>query len=184
MSIDKALNIITSQHRDKVKFIGWVTAPLQIVDDVASIDISAAYDLDLAVGIQLDNLGEIIGRKRQVTFQPSGGISPALSDDKYRMVLRAKILQNQWDGTIEQIYTIWNSIFPDIMFIVEDKKDMTMNVVIFNMNTTLDQELVASGYIIPKPQGVYINYFFKAGYVFGYGVYNNLIRGYEEGEWL
>lgn len=155
-SIDNYLDLITSQHKTQPKFKAWLTSPLSIVDDGIWITdkIPSIHDIDVAVGVQLDTLGQIVGRSRTLNFQPGDGSSPVLNDDYYRKVLKAKIAFNQWDGTIPGIYDIWNIIFPDISMQLVDNQDMTMTVLISGTLGVLDTELINNGYIVPKPTGV------------------------------
>jgi len=158
--IQDYLNLVTSQHSDKPKFIAWLTLHLQILDDVAKLadDLYKYFDLDLASGSQQDVIGSIVGIKRRVDFQPSDGSSPILDDDTYRQVIRAKILRNLWDGSIPQIYNIWNTVFPDTPKLkIVDNQDMTMLAKI-SLFTPLQKDLASRGYIIPKPQGVGLNF--------------------------
>lgn len=105
-------------------------------DIAALIDsFPALFDLDAAVGVQLDATGAWIGLARQVSgilvpgffgfsddtsalgfgeltdpsvggrffeLSDSAGGSAILADPEYRQILRAKILQNQWDGSVAQ----------------------------------------------------------------------------------
>jgi hypothetical protein len=158
--IDKYLDLVTSQHRDKPKFIAWLSAPLEILDDIVNLDITTAFDLDNAVGAQQDILGTIIGRKRTLDFQPSDGSAPVLEDTTYELALKAKIAQNQWDGTIDGMLAIWSSLFPDIDLYVTDNQDMSIKASIIGMAASVEQDLVNQGYVLPKPQGVSVAYEF------------------------
>lgn len=154
--ISKYIDLITSQHKTQPKFISWLSASLTIVDDNITVTnkIPSSFDIDTAVGVQLDTLGVIVGRSRVLNFQLSGGVSPVLDDDHYRLALKAKIAQNQWDGTIPQVYEVWNSLFPTVNLIVIDNQDMTMSALVYGQLDSISTELVTSGYIIPKPVGV------------------------------
>ncbi|MEK8128654.1 DUF2612 domain-containing protein [Paenibacillus filicis] len=156
MSISKYIDLITSQHKVQPKFIAWLSSPLNIVNDGInqSKKLPDDFDIDKAIGVQLDTLGEIIGRSRYLPFQPTAGISPVLDDENYRIALKAKIAQNQWDGTIPQIYEIWESLFDDVRLMIVDNQNMTMAALIEGTLSTTARELVASGLIIPKPAGV------------------------------
>jgi hypothetical protein len=163
MSIDKYLDNITSEHRDKPNFIGWLSKSLNIIDHtyltIKSID--SNFDIDYAIGAQLDVLGTIIGRNRTLTFQPLHGFTPVLSDEYYRLVLKTKIALNNWDGTIPEIYKIWDNIFgsdDDLDLQIEDNQDMSFNAYITGYVDQIQQDLIQHGYIIPKPEGVRINY--------------------------
>lgn len=160
MSIDKALNLITSQHRDKPKFVSWVSVPLSMIDNMDTAEILEAFDLDKAIGVQLDELGKIIGVGRILGFQPASGESPVMDDTTYRLALKARIIQNQWDGTVEQLHRNWNAVFPLVDLIVKDKQDMSMEMLVLGMAVSIEQDLIREGYIIPKPQGVSVSYEF------------------------
>lgn len=155
-TIQPYLDLITSQHNTKPKFMTWLSSTLSIVNDNIGMTstIPSTFDIDNAVGVQLDVLGQILGRTRNLSFQPSNGESPTLSDDNYRIALKAKILINQWDGTIPSIYNIWNSLFSDLTLNVIDNQDMTMSVVINGQIDPVINEMIAAGFIIPKPAGV------------------------------
>jgi len=196
--IQRYLNLITSEHQNKPKFAAWLMAPLGILDDGVTLanNLSNYFDLDTAVGAQLDILGDIIGVKRTVSFQPttyySAGVmgtttlitpSPVLDDDYYRLILRAKILQNMWDGTLPSLYGIWNTLFTNTYLIVKDNQDMSMNVLIIGFSSQLQKDLAANGYLIPKPQGVRVSYSYLTVPLFSLGIDGTDLRGFGEGTW-
>ncbi len=76
-----------------------------------AIDIIKAFDLDTATGNQLDIIGIILGRSRQLYFQPPDNFSAILDDNAYRTLLRAKIVWNQWKGSIPELYTLWDIVY-------------------------------------------------------------------------
>lgn len=163
MAIDKYLDNITSEHRDKPKFIGWLSKNLEIVDDAYSLlkTMDSNFDLDNAIGVQLDKLGTIIGRNRTLSFQPTDGYSPVLEDDMYRLVLKTKIAMNNWGGTVPEMYEIWDNIFgedDDFDLQLEDNQDMSFNAYITGYVDQIQQDLIQHQYIIPKPEGVRVNY--------------------------
>ena len=160
---DKYIKAITSQHKNQSNFISWLTYSLNKVEAVYSIlqSFTEDFDIDTAIGAQLDIIGVIIGRSRSLDFQPTDGSSPVLDDDTYRMVLKAKTLQNQWNGRIDTMYKMWNDIFPDLnLLYITDYQDMTMKATIVGVSDLLQINLIENGYILPKPQGVTIIYEF------------------------
>lgn len=155
MSITPYLNLVTSQHQNKPNFISFLSSALNKIDDgiSASNSISSSFDINSALGSQLDTLGQVIGQLRNIGV-PLTGTSSILDDDHYRLVLRAKIARNNWNGTIGQIYNIWNNAFPGSALQIIDNQDMTMQAVVTNLTDNLSTELVTAGLIIPKPLGV------------------------------
>lgn len=179
------LNLITSEHRDKPNFIAWLTAFIQPLDDASSLSdlIGTFYDIDTAIGVQLDTLGESIGQGRQVNFQPTNGGSPILNDNDYRVLLKAKIVKNQWKGLIQTLQPVWQVLFPGGALIVKDNQDMTMDVYIGGTFTLTMRDLVRNGYMIPKPAGVRVNYYFGDIPFFGFDLSNQFIAGFDTGKW-
>lgn len=154
------LKLVTSEYRLSPRFMAWVETIVKYgVDiDAAAAAVNDAFSIDTAVGVQLDILGRILGLSRTVTFQPSDGSSPVLTDDVYRMVLKAKIIKNQWKGTLPEIYSMWAVLFPSTKILqIQDLQDMSFNVILSGTYSVLERELITHGYIIPKPEGVRIN---------------------------
>jgi hypothetical protein len=167
MAMQEYLDRITSEHRDKPKFIAWLTTILTPADDIYNCinKIDDAFDLDKAVGNQLNVLGELIGVSRTLVFQPPD-MSPLLDDETYRLVLRAKIGKNMWQGTKPEIQEIWKEMFSDLQLDLIDNEDMSMTGVIYGVLDELRELLIANGYIIPKPSGVRLNYVGKSPVTF------------------
>lgn len=116
-----------------------------------------AFDVDTAVGPQLDILGDIVGVDRVLKFDPTDA-SPVMDDNTYRLCIKAGIIKNQWKGSAKDLVDAWFTLFPDTpVFEIQDNQDMTFNVVISGDFTTLEREIIANGYIIPKPEGVRLN---------------------------
>ena len=118
-----------------------------------------AFDLDNATGEQLDIIGQYIGLKRLLTFQPQYD-SPLLDDYYYRLLLKVRISQNNWDGTMAGIQKIWNNIFPEYKITVVDNQDMSINIRITGLQTAFEHEIIRHGYVLPKPMGVLVNFMF------------------------
>ena len=104
---EKYLNIITSEHRMKEKYISFVSLILKPLFDAAECISNNEYffDLEFAIGDQLDIIGEIIGVERRVDFVLDDGTQD-LNDDDYRFLIKATIARNHWDGSRENIYEI------------------------------------------------------------------------------
>lgn len=182
---DQYLNIITSQHRQQPKYIAMVSAFLRKIND-AKVLLDAwdlHFGLNESFGAQLDVIGEIVGRKRKLDFQPVG-YSAVLDDENYRLVIKAKILQNQWDGTNQSIKTLFNSVFPDKTLVIQDNQDMTMKATIIGLENELHKQLLNHGYIIPKPSGVGLEVSIITNKIFAFDRSDQSFGGWDEGEWL
>ena len=162
IDINTYLNRITSQHKTKPNYMALLKARLEPFTDLARCleSFDEAFDLETAVGVQLDINGQFIGLNRLLTFQPDGGISPLLDDFMYRLLLKAKISKNNWNGTATGMYKLWENLFPEYTILIRDNQDMTMTVYTDMSTPFLLSQLIQHEYIIPKPMGVRFNYIF------------------------
>lgn len=188
MTTDEYLNLITSEHRGKQKFEATVStsvSPFAKIQDVLK-SLPAAFDIDVAVGRQLDAVGAWIGRSRRIDtplvgvyfewdgtasvgwesgvwkgpFDPDSGLVD-LPDDSYRTLLKAKIAANNWDGTVPQSYAIWTGAFgAESTLLIQDNQDMSMVIGIAGQPLDIiEQALLMNGYIPLKPEGVRVQYY-------------------------
>ena len=152
---------IPPQHR-RPKFRRWLESNLQPLHDaellVKSFD--EAFGLDKSKGIQMETTGAIVGRSRVLSFDPECGASPVLTDDLYRLLQRAKISLNHWDGTIPGVLKLWENLFPMYELVIRDNQDMTMDLYVIGNLSRLESELMIRGYIAPKPMGVLVRFCF------------------------
>lgn len=179
-------NLLTSQYQQaSPKLRALLYLLLRKFDDVSQclVSMDTAFDLDFAVGMQLDMLGQTIGMRRTVSFQPSDGSDPTLDDTTYRLLLKASIGGNQWDGTIDSLYIIWNQLFPAGQITIIDNQDMTANIFMVGTFTSIIKDLILNGYIVPRPEGVLYNYEFVTLPAFGFGFSPGFISGFDTGHW-
>lgn len=155
--IQRYLDNVESQHKDAPNFMALLTAMLTQLDGGHQVmkDIPAAFNLDDAVGVQLDVDGELVGIDRRHSVTDIAGVSELLDDDSFRMAIKTKIIQNQWDGTGEAFNEIWNAAFGNMVdgswF---DNQDMTIDVDITGQVPYDLIRLIQRGYYLPRPAGV------------------------------
>lgn len=158
--IREYLDRITSEHRGKNNFDACIRAKLKATDNVwdAAVRLLNAFSVEEAVGVQLDALGEWVGVERQLEFQPADGSPPLMDDTTYRSVLKMRIAQNNWNGRNESLPGIWTNLFDSAHMAVQDNQDMSMTVLItgsYEIDDVLSKiQMVKSGYVVPKPEGV------------------------------
>jgi hypothetical protein len=181
------LALVTSEHADKPNFMATLAALLQpLADDIALLNtMPSAFDLDAAVGVQLDQVGAWLNVSRYIqtvltgvyfSFDTAGqgfdqGVwwnpySPAttltaLPDDAYRNLLRFNVQMDTWDGTIPGIQAAWDSVFAakNYILLIQDYPHMHMGYAI--AGTAADpvtQGLYLAGYFAPKPAGVHVDF--------------------------
>lgn len=155
MTLGQYLALVTSFHSQRPRYMNMLAALLQpLVDAQAFLaSLTAAFDLDTAVGVQLDIVGQWIGRTRylqvpltgvyfsfddgqgprtgfdqgvwQGPYDPASAII-AMDDDSYRAILKLQAIANEWDGTIASIQAAFNAVFPGV--VVDDRGDVAGHV--------------------------------------------------------
>jgi hypothetical protein len=206
-------NLITSEHADKTNYIAWVAALCQPFVDEQELMVSmpGLYDLDVAVGSQLDTVGLWVGISRDLQIPLTGvyfsfdttGLGfdegtwfgpfdsttalTVLPDDSYRKLIHAKIANNEWDGTIPTAYDFLNPILGADNLVIQDNTDMTMLVGVIG-NVALDAvttALLENGYLDVKPVGVRITAYVSPSVpgdpFFGFDVENSTVSGFDVG---
>jgi Protein of unknown function (DUF2612) len=186
------LKLITSEHNQKPNYVAFISALIQAtVDQQNNMQgFPALFDVDTAVGDQLDKIGVWVGVSR-ILNQTVNGIS-ILPDNSYRILIKLFIAMNHWDGTVPGIYSIWDTIFsPEgYKIIVQDNQDMTMFVVFLNPpSDTLILAILTQGYFLLRSAGVMILGYFQPSLggvpIFGFSSFeNSLIAGFGHGAWL
>ncbi|MBD8154979.1 DUF2612 domain-containing protein [Pantoea agglomerans] len=222
--MSKYTDRITNYHRGKPLFVEHVDLSTRPLSDVSSAmyGLISAFDIDDAVGIQLDVLGEWIGRSRIVSqpiagvyfsfdtdglgwdqgvwqgpYDPDSGFT-SLSDDTYRIVLKAKIAINNWDGQNDSLPPILEAALEGsgLKMQIVDNQDMTISVWVFpEMDISLvSQELIAAikqGYLTVKAAGVWAGDIQTPSILtpsvgtkfFGFDMDNEFIAGFDDGAW-
>jgi hypothetical protein len=172
-------NLLVWQYKGCPQFNAWLAAVLSIANDISLClqSMEAAFDLNYAIGNQLDILGQIIGVSRTVNFQPSGGVSPVLDDTTYRILLLATLANNTWDGTIGSLYPIWQTLFPGGKITIVDNQDMSATILIGGSFSSIMKDLITHDYIVPRPQAVEYTYSFAIPPFFGFDREDAFIGG-------
>lgn len=182
-ALDYYLGLLTSQYKNASKLISWLTACLTPLRD-AGVTLGQfvnAFDIDAAVGVQLDILGLIVGAGRTVPFQPSNGVSPILDDPTYRIYLKARIGQNQWNGQTASLYSLWARLFPGGVIAIQDNQNMTATIFLAGSFNSILRDLIVNGYIIPRPEGVLYNFVMGTLPTFGFDLNNEWVAGFDLG---
>jgi len=214
MTVAEYLNLITSEHREKPDFKAVVTLNVAVparVQELLKLMIPL-FDVDVAVGDQLDIIGKWVGVTRDVAIPIAGifftwdgvfsngwdygtwtsAIVPTeitvLPDDAYRVLIKAKIAANQWDGTMEGAYAIWESLFSTLTILIVDNQDMSYDLgVVGGIVDSLTLALITGGYIPLKPEGVRVRGYFvsiDSGPVFSWDTDSTLLKGWDTGSWV
>lgn len=215
MTIENYLNLITSEHRDKPKFEATVAvgvSPFAKIKDVLN-GLPADFDLDTAVGVQLDAIGIWAGFSRVVSvpltgvyfsfdttaqegwdsgrwkgeFDPENGPT-FLTDDEYRLAIKAKILKNSWDGTTPGALQIFSQVFgQDAFIMIQDGQDMTMSILIAGIElSAVEKQILICESLLPKPEGVRLTevlFTDSEAPIFCFDAESEKLGGFDRGSW-
>lgn len=184
---------IYAQYRDKPKAVKWFNITTKLATPLADTyeQIRRVYNIDLNSGAQLDLIGRVIVESREFIANvkldvyecntdgdnecgdslvqcsaTSIAADDELSDESFRLLLKSKIVKNNSEATIDDILDAVTFIAPDIDIIrVTDGEDMTFSIEFSGVANPIVHDLLISGKIVPKPQGVRFNGFLET---FGY----------------
>lgn len=217
--MSKYTDLITNYHVTKPLFYDHIDLSTRPFIDVSSSmsGLITAFDIDTAVGVQLDTLGLWIGRSRVVSqpisgvyfswdtdglgydqgvwqgpYDPDSGYT-TLSDETYRVILKAKIAINNWNGQNDTLPAILDAATAGsgLRMQIVDNQDMTISVWVFP-ETDIDNvslELLAAirqGYLTVKAAGVFSGEILtpsEGTRFFGFDLDNDYIAGFDDGAW-
>lgn len=180
---------IYAQYRTKPKAVAWYQIARKLaaeLEDPATA-VRVMYNIDTATGEQLNIIGRIVVVDRAFTgevalnpglfAEPDGaefGDTEAvfaslyvdqdgkMSDDLYRLVIKAKIIKNNSDVSIESILYGMNFLLPNVDVLrVTDGEDMSFSVEFYGSITDLERWALLNVQLVPKPQGVRFNGFLE-----------------------
>lgn len=190
-----------------------LTQPFSGIKSVAN-SLPLSFDLDTAIGVQLDAVGDRVGIGRRLKtpiegvyfafdtngvgydqgiwkgkYDPDDGVVE-LDDEFYRIIIKAKIASNHWDGTNATLPEILDLVFnPDLgtYASVDDLQNMSMIVGLSGkVPSPLLLQLLTDGYINIKPAGVRIAYYITPtldGPLFAFDLENDYFAGFDVGVW-
>ena len=139
---------IYAQYATMPKAVAWynITPTIALQIQTASEQVRATYDIDSQSGVQLDIIGVILNASRGVQ-----------TDDEYKQFLRAAIVRNNSDATIDDIVAGMTFIVDsDVTFTITDHEDMSFSIEVLGTLTAFEKDLLLNSGILSKPQGVRI----------------------------
>lgn len=180
------LQLVTSQYQQaSPQYLQFLQVMLQKYQDIDQclLTFEKNFDIDYAVGAQLDILGSNRGVPRTVPFQPSNGVSPVLDDTTYRILLKATDAANRWKpgGSIGSLYAIWQQLFPGGSITIDDQQNMTAIITLAGSFSSIIKDLIINGLIVPRPETVQYTFVFGTLPIFGFDQRNAFVSGFDLG---
>ncbi|MCP4569571.1 MAG: DUF2612 domain-containing protein, partial [FCB group bacterium] len=178
--LQRTVDDILTQYKESSNLIGYIQAfqiQNQEIEDACN-DLLTDRSLDTAVGTQLDVIGEIVGQSRIVegfpnvlawgyqtsaytegyndgAYRDGSAQTIELDDDTYRLYIKARILRNHSQYTIDDILQAVAILVPTAESIVLTEGDMAFSLSVLDAAISVDQQnILKNGNIIPKPAGI------------------------------
>ncbi len=150
-------DLLILQFRSKPKAYATIKALVSgLIQNQLPFDLQDAFNIETAVGAQLDVLGEkYAGISRLVNTFSSGTI--VLSDSDYRKLVKMKLILNNSDSSLADIQNLIATYFPDALQVF-DTANMRLS---YYFDATYGSQDLAEAFVaqnlLPKPMGVQLS---------------------------
>lgn len=213
-TVDNYLDLITRWHAFRPKFratVATAVSPLVALQAMLA-HLPEDFDLDEAIGAQLDVVGQWVGRSRFIPVpipdiyfsfgDPLRGFGRGvwkgpydleygiyrLDDETYRRLLYAKIMTNNWDGTVPDAQAVFDQFFddPETLVFLQDNNDMSATIGVSGKIPSALLLTILSKYFPLKSSAVRTYYSVTSvnhAPLFGFGVQNAHVSGFGTGTW-
>jgi len=177
-------DLLIAQYASKTKAVDTITLTAdKLIDNEIIAAIQDGFDINTAVGNQLDIIGKIVGTSRYITNtildttkfyisldnsgtkipisgtkialsnRAAGGTAVKLSDDEFRFLLKLKIIRNYSDNSFKSMDDSIQQFFESALIASYG----IMNIVYFAESSIFDIAIKgASKDLLPRPMGVNI----------------------------
>lgn len=212
-TITDYLDLLPSANASQPNFLATLAAALQPLVDARNAFESMPddYDIDSAIGSQLDVIGQWVGLSRKlsvpitdvyfsldidgvgldegVIFGPGNPIDgiTSLDDETYRLLLKIKTSANAWDGSFEKVQSVLSAIETSGSHLfIQDNFDMSVLIGVSGIvPSKLFSSLLRSVSAWFRPAAVstsQVAVTSKSGApIFGLGINNEFIGGLDNG---
>lgn len=155
MELNDYLSLIPPMNHDQPRFKAFLSAILTQVMDLDALrrSLQTSFSLEDAEGAQLDILGRLTGVSRILPFEPTS-TSRILSDEDFRLLIRAAILRAHWTGVTGDYRDFVDALFEAEYVTVSDNLDMSVTITAPDAFSDAAKEMLSAGLLIPVPPGV------------------------------
>lgn len=165
MEVKRYSNLIIFQYKTDINIntIELIANPFCKLTNNILLQLNDAFNINTAIGQQLDILGQYIGLKRNID-----GI--ILDDNNYRFFLKLRIIRNKNNHNDYDIKEKLNNLFNGSV-ILFDNRDMTIDYLILQpIDPIIENILKNNKDFLPAPAGVGTKLIINApdNYIFGF----------------
>lgn len=153
---DYYADLLILQYKTQPKARATISALTdKVIANGLILDVINGFNLETAVGKQLDILGKYIGLSRNVKEKVSSPATVILTDDQYRLLLKLKLVCNTSYSATSQIRNALFQIFPNDIRVFDDRT-MEMEYQLSEMFNGLENVIIAEE-LLPFPMGLGFN---------------------------
>lgn len=170
-------NLLILQYHNKPKAKATIESTVSLLPDDLIMDVINGFDIETAIGKQLDVLGEYIGIDRYYLVDNQAEL---LSDDDYRLLMKLKAISNTSNLSHKALDDSLYDFFGNTVRMDSDG-NMEMTYFVPKDKTPIIQAAIQKE-VLPKPMGVRCSYVIEYDKkFFGFCTYQNQTAVYKTG---
>lgn len=165
MSVPSYIDLLSPHNRSLPRFSAITALILSQAEDLLEVleDLPLSRRIDSASGVCLDLIGRLLDAGRVVELPASetpgaSRIPFTLTDEQFRLLLRARVYSQHWDGTNEGVRACLDDLFgfAETRVLFSDHGDRTIRLTIPDTVTGVTRSMLLSGLLFPHPPAVTI----------------------------
>lgn len=170
-------NLLIMQYHNKPKAKATIEATVGLLPDDLIMEVINGFDIETAVGKQLDILGEYVGVDRYYLVDNQAEL---LNDEDYRILIKLKAISNTSDLSHKSLEEALYNFFGNSVRMDSDG-NMEMTYFVPKNKTPIIQAAIQKE-VLPRPMGVRCSYIIEYDKrFFGFCTYQNQTAVYKTG---
>jgi hypothetical protein len=170
-------NLLIMQYHNKPKAKATIEATVGLLPDDLIMEVINGFDIETAVGKQLDILGEYVGVDRYYLVDNQAEL---LDDEDYRILIKMKAISNTSDLSHKSLEEALYNFFGNTVRMDSDG-NMEMTYFVPKNKTPIIQAAIQKE-VLPRPMGVRCSYIIEYDKrFFGFCTYQNQTAVYKTG---
>ena len=170
-------NLLIMQYHNKPKAKATIEATVGLLPDDLIMEVINGFDIETAVGKQLDILGEYVGVDRYYLVDNQAEL---LDDEDYRILIKLKAISNTSDLSHKSLEEALYNFFGNTVRMDSDG-NMEMTYFVPKNKTPIIQAAIQKE-VLPRPMGVRCSYIIEYDKrFFGFCTYQNQTAVYKTG---
>lgn len=170
-------NLLIMQYHNKPKAKATIEATVGLLPDDLIMEVINGFDIETAVGKQLDILGEYVGVDRYYLVDNQAEL---LNDEDYRILIKLKAISNTSNLSHKSLEEALYNFFGNSVRMDSDG-NMEMTYFVPKNKTPIIQAAIQKE-VLPRPMGVRCSYIIEYDKrFFGFCTYQNQTAVYKTG---